>query len=260
VSNTLSRAYLAGVLVPLLVLGYLVFGGSLHAERGGVLLGVILVILPLFALVGAGVLFRRAYVNHKRLLESASLLRTPQTVRGPFGLTYMVRGLLDGRSVCVSIDRVEIDAEPPRHLRLAAAEGLLAASLGHGDFGSRDDARSAAARLLARGVLAVETRAGKVVVEGGSGSIQERVEDAMLVAMAPALIRSREPGGRDCPYCHQALGSVLQEAAMRCPACEVVHHAECWSEHGGCAVHRCERSPREGRERGRERAQVPSKQ
>jgi hypothetical protein len=42
-----------------------------------------------------------------------------------------------------------------------------------------------------------------------------------------------------CPFCHDEIGSL--EGAFRCPGCNTRHHMDCWQEHGGCSVFRCEK-------------------
>lgn len=47
--------------------------------------------------------------------------------------------------------------------------------------------------------------------------------------------------GRNCPYCHFP----LKEGApvTGCEFCHAVHHADCWSDNGGCAVASCQGGP-----------------
>lgn len=51
-------------------------------------------------------------------------------------------------------------------------------------------------------------------------------------------------GGRTCPYCRSTLGQ--GEQVTECPACDATHHADCWTENGGCAVPLCEGGPEDG--------------
>lgn len=54
------------------------------------------------------------------------------------------------------------------------------------------------------------------------------------------------PAAGDCPFCHDALATQdLGEGVVRCPGCEVAHHAACWREHGGCSTLGCRRDPRQ---------------
>jgi hypothetical protein len=39
-----------------------------------------------------------------------------------------------------------------------------------------------------------------------------------------------------CTFCHDAVG---REEAVHCASCLALHHADCHSEHGRCAVHGC---------------------
>ena len=40
-----------------------------------------------------------------------------------------------------------------------------------------------------------------------------------------------------CPFCLSLISS--DEAKENCPSCRAVHHHECWTENGGCAVYGC---------------------
>jgi hypothetical protein len=54
------------------------------------------------------------------------------------------------------------------------------------------------------------------------------------------------PAAGDCPFCHDALATQdLGDGVVRCPGCEVAHHAACWREHGGCSTLGCRRDPRQ---------------
>ncbi len=44
-----------------------------------------------------------------------------------------------------------------------------------------------------------------------------------------------------CPVCQSTIRP--GEAVLACPACEQVHHRECWTEVGGCATYGCENAP-----------------
>jgi len=78
------------------------------------------------------------------------------------------------------------------------------------------------------------------------GTPLARVEDG--TAGAPAngtsavtMAATAEMAGRTCPYCRFALkqdGEVTQ-----CGACHAVHHAECFTDNGGCAVVGCAGAP-----------------
>lgn len=50
----------------------------------------------------------------------------------------------------------------------------------------------------------------------------------------------------ECPFCHDGLATDdLEDGVVRCPGCEVAHHAECWREHEGCSTLGCRRDPRQ---------------
>jgi hypothetical protein len=58
------------------------------------------------------------------------------------------------------------------------------------------------------------------------------------VAAAPA---EGDVVGRACPICQAQL--VRGELAVRCPACQLDYHDECWRENGGCGAYGCARAP-----------------
>jgi hypothetical protein len=70
---------------------------------------------------------------------------------------------------------------------------------------------------------------------------------AQQAAQAPGLAPAkseptREPyAGRGCPYCRFPLK--MKEQMTVCPVCGVGHHADCWSENGGCTTYACRYSP-----------------
>lgn len=45
-----------------------------------------------------------------------------------------------------------------------------------------------------------------------------------------------------CPYCQSSIPP--SEAKVRCPACNLEYHSECWEENGGCSAYGCAQSPR----------------
>jgi Prokaryotic RING finger family 1 len=48
--------------------------------------------------------------------------------------------------------------------------------------------------------------------------------------------------GAVCPICQTTIGA--QETSIACPACDQVHHRECWNDVGGCATYGCENAPK----------------
>lgn len=62
---------------------------------------------------------------------------------------------------------------------------------------------------------------------------------APIVTSALADPRSQ---GATCPICQTAMGP--DEAVITCPACDQVHHRECWTDVGGCATYGCEHAPK----------------
>ena len=60
-----------------------------------------------------------------------------------------------------------------------------------------------------------------------------------IVTSALADPRSQ---GATCPICQTAVAP--EEAVITCPACDQVHHRECWMDVGGCATYGCEHAPK----------------
>src|SRR4051794_6323308 len=54
-----------------------------------------------------------------------------------------------------------------------------------------------------------------------------------------------QDAGRSCPYCRFALKE--GEGAAWCPTCNASHHADCWTDNGGCAVMGCLSGPGAGK-------------
>src|SRR5262249_11929714 len=67
---------------------------------------------------------------------------------------------------------------------------------------------------------------------------------AAPVAADPPAVPSAT--GATCPICQTARAE--GEASVRCPACEQVHHRECWAEVGGCSTYGCSQAPAPGKE------------
>ncbi len=65
-------------------------------------------------------------------------------------------------------------------------------------------------------------------------------------ATAPvSMIPMQVPGEHEstCPICQSAIRG--DAATTQCPACDEVHHAECWTEIGGCGTYGCIQAPRQ---------------
>lgn len=50
-----------------------------------------------------------------------------------------------------------------------------------------------------------------------------------------------DEAGRNCPYCRFAIKPGIP--VLECPRCRSLHHAECWSDNGGCSVLGCAAAP-----------------
>jgi hypothetical protein len=55
---------------------------------------------------------------------------------------------------------------------------------------------------------------------------------------APAAVTA---SGAVCPICQTTIAAT--EEVVTCPACDQVHHHECWTEIGGCGTYGCESAP-----------------
>ena len=62
--------------------------------------------------------------------------------------------------------------------------------------------------------------------------------DAQVLASMPL-----RPGdsGSSCPICQSPIAA--EEAVVTCPACDQIHHCECWAEIGGCGTYGCKQAP-----------------
>lgn len=70
--------------------------------------------------------------------------------------------------------------------------------------------------------------------------------DATLVEPLDTRIVSATPRGSDgtsvtCPICQTTIAA--DELVIHCPACDQLHHDECWSEVGGCGIYGCTKAP-----------------
>lgn len=48
-----------------------------------------------------------------------------------------------------------------------------------------------------------------------------------------------------CPLCQSPIGG--NEPAVTCPACDQIHHRDCWAEIGGCGTYGCTQAPAESK-------------
>ena len=70
---------------------------------------------------------------------------------------------------------------------------------------------------------------------------QETIASPHRSAGGESAAATRELAGRSCPYCRFPLKE--GGAIATCPACNAVHHADCYAENGGCAVAGCTAGP-----------------
>lgn len=166
--------------------------------------------------------------------------------RTVFGTVYRVAWQQDGHEVHVFRDRVRVRVDAP----CAAFTRVDLRRLFRDDTPSPYAvARASARQLVWAGVSTLRVNEGWLELRGQLlGSLSEVVQHALELATAPARIRVRpQSRTRDCPFCHQGLPGKGGEPGptVRCVGCDTLHHAECWQDHGGCAVFSCRKSPQE---------------
>lgn len=236
--RAISRALLLIPLVFLVGFALIVLGMDLRS--GGLLIVALM-------LLGGGVpatlvhLLRALLSAASDLEARAAGLEPVSVVGGAFG-PYLVRGRLGEHEVRVFRDRVLVEAEAGHLACGRSGLGQIARGLVPAFAGGSEAARE----LLALGVRTVSSDGRRVLVTGSQLPALEVVTLALELARAGMRVRVRPAiagHGAGCPYCHAALGSVREEATVRCPGCDVRQHAECWKDHGGCAVHGCRRAP-----------------
>ncbi|MBW3539870.1 MAG: hypothetical protein KY476_06340 [Planctomycetes bacterium] len=65
---------------------------------------------------------------------------------------------------------------------------------------------------------------------------------ALTVDACVLTVGRTAPGeAATCPICQSNIAP--DEAAVTCPACDQVHHNECWAEIGGCGTYGCSQAP-----------------
>src|SRR5207244_1721292 len=98
--------------------------------------------------------------------------------------------------------------------------------------------------------LRVELARERIRIAGArlQGSLDAARAALALAGVAPSLL-VLPPASvvATCPFCKDTLSQTENEGCVRCPSCETSHHASCWKDNSGCAIHGCERGPR-GRE------------
>ena len=234
----MSRRPLAWALLPwpLLALGLcLVILG--HRWQSPGLVGAALLLMLVAAPAGLLVALRVALLAACDLERSTRGLLPRELVRGALGVPYLVRGRLGGCAVQVARGRVGVEVEAPSlQLGQAALERIACG------VGVRLPA-AAAASLLSAGVTGLSCGGGRLTLLGRVVDAAGAVRAALELVRAQAGVHVAGRGASaDCPYCR---GELLRtEGALRCPACDVRQHGECWRAHGGCAVHGCRRAPR----------------
>lgn len=229
------------------------------ALRSPGLLAAALLLLATATPAALGLALRAWFVARFALDARAAGLAPRQVVRGALGAPCLVRGHLDGVPVRLLRDRVEVERSAPGAILDLNALRAIA----RGAPSSYACARAAAVALIAAGATRLVSDGARVQVWGAGLIAREVVAPALALACAPARVRVRRPvpasGGSGCPYCHVAVGG--REPAVRCRACDVRQHSECWREHGGCAIDGCSQGPtqegpaRRGRPQGRARHQ-----
>jgi Prokaryotic RING finger family 1 len=65
---------------------------------------------------------------------------------------------------------------------------------------------------------------------------------AGLGGIVTSSLADPQSQGATCPICQTPIGP--GEATLVCPACDQVHHRECWTDVGGCATYGCDNAPK----------------
>ncbi|HBP18966.1 MAG TPA: hypothetical protein DEA08_14410 [Planctomycetes bacterium] len=185
---------------------------------------------------GAGSVVRRRCRGLPEVRFSRTLFRT--VYRGEFEHS--------GHGVQVFRDRVRVRVDAPSAAFTRADLRRLFRDESPSPYAV---ARASARQLVWAGVTTLRVNEGWLELRGPLlGSLSEVVQHALELATAPARIRVRpQSRTRDCPFCHQGLPGKGGEPGptVRCVGCDTLHHAECWQDHGGCAVFSCRKSPQE---------------
>ena len=63
-------------------------------------------------------------------------------------------------------------------------------------------------------------------------------QDSQILVSTPLRVRE---GGGSCPICQSPIA--VEEPVVTCPACDQIHHRECWAEIGGCGTYGCKQAP-----------------
>lgn len=191
---------------------------------------------------------------HRRLLATTEGLDGRGFTLDRDGFVVSVTGTLGGTVVRASPREVRIDHGCGRAVFLDAdalrdlAHGPAGVRPAHAAFAARAEGRRAAARLLEAGGRRVRVELAESLVRVSQLPSHAKAADvavhALALALAPTFLRARAAQPGTCPYCKAATSWREDDGLFRCPDCESTHHATCWREHGGCAIHGCRRSPR----------------
>jgi hypothetical protein len=114
---------------------------------------------------------------------------------------------------------------------------------------------------FANGRLVARTEFGGGVIGPHEEAIRlrrllDKLVEVTEVARLALSLRSRGSAETRCPYCHDDF--VGRAQTTECPKCGALHHVDCFTEHGKCAVFACStRAPQalrdlSGPEKGRE--------
>jgi hypothetical protein len=118
------------------------------------------------------------------------------------------------------------------------ASGVVSSRVG--SFAAKAEFRRAVETLLASGretILFLDAKG--IRFEGYERGDKLVLLGALAKLAGPGFILSRHAGPGICPYCKET----ATEGTVRCERCGAEHHAECFTEHGGCAIFGCERAP-----------------
>src|ERR1044072_919317 len=72
----------------------------------------------------------------------------------------------------------------------------------------------------------------------------DRPPGGMTMSVPIMRAASADDVGRSCPYCRFAFKEGTEVTV--CGICNAAHHADCWSDNGGCSIMGCEGAPSAG--------------
>jgi hypothetical protein len=154
------------------------------------------------------------------------------------------RGVFNGHGYRIARGVVTLDmpAHEPATLGRRELEEIASGVVSSrvGSFAAKPEFRRAVETLIASGretVLFLDLTG--IRFEGYERGDPVVLLRALAKLAGPGFILTRHAGPGVCPYCKEK----ATDDTVRCGKCGAEHHAECFTEHGGCAIFGCERAP-----------------